>query len=265
MSTTATRPKALVLRSTGTNCQEETRRALDMGGANADILHTNRILPEPAKLDPYSILVFAGGFSFGDDLGAGRAWGAQLRHTLGDQLKKHLERGGLILGVCNGFQVLMETGIFEPDKTPTTRNMALYANASGHYECRWVHLDTLDTSCPWLQAGERFPVPMAHGEGRFVVRDEAAMQALRDNRQLALAYCNGDGQGEVEYPQNPNGSMGHIAGVTDPTGRALGLMPHPERNLDPWNHPESAWMGRRKAGEGADFYARMVKVAAGDA
>ena len=254
-------PKALVLRSTGTNCQEETRRALALAGANAEILHTNRVLEDPSRLDPYSILVFAGGFSFGDDLAAGRAWGAQLRHSLGTQLRTHLSRGGLVLGVCNGFQVLMETGIFEPDKTPATRDMTLYANASGHYECRWVHLEVLDTVCPWLEAGDRWPVPVAHGEGRFMVRDEAALERLRAAKQLALAYCLPEGEEEVSYPQNPNGSAAHIAGVTDPTGRALGLMPHPERNLDPWNHPLSTRLGRRTKGEGADFYARMVEVA----
>ncbi|HPF15692.1 MAG TPA: phosphoribosylformylglycinamidine synthase subunit PurQ, partial [Planctomycetota bacterium] len=179
------RPKALVLRSTGTNCQDETQRALARGGADAEILHTNRVIEDPSRLDPYSILVFAGGFSFGDDLGAGRVWGAQLRHALGDRLQRHLERGGLVLGVCNGFQVLMETGIFEPDKTPATRDMALYANASGHYECRWVHLKTLNTLCPWLTPGECFAVPMAHGEGRFVVRNLAAMETLAAARQLA--------------------------------------------------------------------------------
>ena len=258
------RPKALVLRSTGTNCQEETRRALARGGADAEIMHTNRVLTDPKQLDPFDILVFAGGFSFGDDLAAGRVWGAQLRHALGDRLQNHISRGGLILGVCNGFQVLMETGVFEPDKTPTTRNMSLYANGSGHYECRWVHLETLDTPCPWLEKGQRFPVPMAHGEGRFVVRDDNALQELRANRQLALAFWTRSGEGEPEYPENPNGSTANVAGVTDPTGRALGLMPHPERNLDPWNHPEAAWLGKRTEGEGAAFYARMVETAAGD-
>ncbi|MDF1838302.1 MAG: phosphoribosylformylglycinamidine synthase subunit PurQ [Planctomycetota bacterium] len=257
------RPKALVLRSTGTNCQEETSRALTRGGADTDVIHTNHVLHDVSKLDPYSILVFAGGFSYGDDLGAGRAWGAELRHFLSDTLKKHLERGGLILGVCNGFQVLMETGIFEPEASASTRKMALYANESGHYECRWVHLETLETKCPWLVPGERFPVPVAHAEGRFVVRDDEALASLKAAGQLALAYTTPDGEGDVLYPQNPNGSTAHIAGVTDPTGRALGLMPHPERNLDGWNHPDSARMGKRPEGEGAEFYSRLVKVAAG--
>ena len=268
-----TRPRALVLRTAGTNCEAETARALELAGAAAEILHFDRVLEDPSRLDPYAILVFAGGFSYGDDLAAGRVWGLELRSRLADPLAAHVARGGLALGVCNGFQVLVESGIFEPDRDAGSRGLTLCANASNHYECRWVELETGDCACPWLVAGERMPVPVAHAEGRFVVRDDATLERLRERRQIALTYVvegppegdtAGDAAGDAPgagYPANPNGSTAHVAGICDPSGRVLGLMPHPERNLDPWNHPRWTREGRRGSGEGLAFYRRMVEVA----
>jgi phosphoribosylformylglycinamidine synthase subunit PurQ / glutaminase len=250
-------PKALVLRSGGTNCEDETARALELGGAQADVLHTDRVLEDPGLLDPYAILVFAGGFSYGDDLAAGRVWGLELRTRLRDQLGAHVDRGGLVLGVCNGFQVLVESGIFQPERAPEQRTIALYANASNRYECRWTEVESAQCACPWLEAGERMPCPVAHAEGRFVVRDQETLDELRAGGQIAMVYV---GQG---YPANPAGALENIAGICDPTGRVLGLMPHPERNLDPWNHPAWTRLGKRDEGEGLGFYRSMVEVAAG--
>lgn len=250
-------PKALVLRSGGTNCEDETARALRLGGAEAEILHTDRVLEDPSRLDPYQILVFAGGFSYGDDLAAGRVWGLELRTRLREQLGAHVDRGGLILGVCNGFQVLVESGIFEPDRGPEERSIALYANASNRYECRWVEIESQPSRCLWLTEGERMPCPVAHAEGRFVVREGDRLQELRAAGQIALTYV---GEG---YPANPNGAVADIAGICDPTGQVLGLMPHPERNLDPWNHPGWTRLGKRSEGEGLAFYRRMVEALAG--
>ncbi|MCP3919919.1 MAG: phosphoribosylformylglycinamidine synthase subunit PurQ [bacterium] len=255
-------PKALVLRSSGTNCEAETALALEMGGAETDVLHFDRVLEQPGRLDGYGILVFAGGFSYGDDVAAGRVWGLELRTRLRDALRTHVGRGGIALGVCNGFQVLVESGIFEPDTPPAERSVALYDNASNHYECRWVVLESQDCACPWLTPGEHTPTPIAHAEGRFVVRDEGALTRLRENRQIALTYVV-DGTGADPYPANPNGSIEHIAGICDPTGRVLGLMPHPERNLWPWSHPRWTRIPKREAGEGLAFYRRMVEVASG--
>lgn len=252
-------PKAIVLRTAGTNCEHETARALTLSGAEAEILHSDRVMEDPSRLTEASILVFAGGFSYGDDLSAGRVWGHELRTGLREHLGRHVAGGGLVLGVCNGFQVLVESGLFEPDKAPEERSIALYANASNHYECRWVELETADSVCPWLEAGERMPCPVAHAEGRFVVRDAETLERLRADRQIAFTYVvPEDGP---EYPANPNGSVAHIAGISDPTGRVLGLMPHPERNLDPWNHPWWSRLGQRNEGEGLAFYRRMVEVA----
>jgi len=258
-----TRPKALVLRAAGTNCEDETQRALDMAGADATVWHTRRVLEDPGSISDYQILTFAGGFSYGDDVAAGRVWGLELRTHLREQLKAFVAAGGVVLGVCNGFQVLIESGIFEPDAEPEERSVALYGNASNHYECRWVELASHETACPWIVTGEQFPCPVAHAEGRLVFRDEAAYEAFEARGQIALSYVLPEGANEPGYPADPNGSTRHVAGICDPTGRVLGLMPHPERNLTPWNHPYWTRLGKRDEGEGLLFYRRMVEVAAG--
>ena len=253
-------PRALVCRATGTNCDVETERALERAGARAETVAFRRLVKEPARLDEVSMLVLAGGFSHGDDVAAGRIWGHELRTRLDEPVRRFVDRGGLVLGVCNGFQALVDSGLFEPDVPPEERSVALYANASNHYECRWVEIEGQDCACPWIVPGERMPVPVAHGEGRFVVRDEAAWQRLVEQRQIALTYVVP--AGASDYPADPNGSMRHVAGLCDPTGRVLGLMPHPERNLDPWNHPRWTRLERRAEGEGLSFYRRMVEAAA---
>jgi phosphoribosylformylglycinamidine synthase len=140
------------------------------------------VLAAPERLADFSVLVVPGGFSYGDDVAAGRVFGLELRRGLARELAAFVERGGYVLGVCNGFQVLVETGLFEPDLAPKERTIALYANASNHYECRWVTLETQSCACPWIEPGLRFDVPVAHAEGRFVVRDEAALQRLVERR-----------------------------------------------------------------------------------
>ncbi len=262
----ATKVKALVLRTAGTNCEDETARALERAGADAAVARTDAVARDAERLAGYGVLVFAGGFSYGDDLGSGRVWGHELRSGgLGAALRRHVDRGGVILGVCNGFQVLVESGLFEPDKAPEERSIALYANASNHYECRWVTLREHGGRCGWLTDGLEWPCPVAHGEGRFVVKDDETLARLRSNGQIALTYV-GQGKGPAAYPQNPNGAVADIAGITDPTGRVVGLMPHPERNQDPWHHPEWTRLQtagqRRDEGEGLSFWRRMVEAAA---
>ncbi|MEM9800114.1 MAG: phosphoribosylformylglycinamidine synthase I [Planctomycetota bacterium] len=263
MTTTATRPKALVLRAPGTNCEDETLRALRLGGAEADLARTDVVARDPSRLEGYAVLVFAGGFSYGDDLAAGRVWGASLRRELGGALRAHTARGGRILGVCNGFQVLVEAGLFEPDAAPHERTVSLFANASAHYECRWVTLEVQESRCDWLDAGTRFPTPVAHGEGRFATADDGVLDRLREAGQIVLTYVDEAG-GPAAYPANPNGAAGDVAGICDPTGRVVGLMPHPERNLDPWNHPHWTRLSpARKEGEGLAFYRALVESAVG--
>jgi phosphoribosylformylglycinamidine synthase len=267
-------PRALVLRTAGINCDGETVRALEAAGARADLVHVKRVLVEPARLDDYGLLVIPGGFSYGDDVAAGRVFGLELRRGLAREIDAFVKRGGFVLGVCNGFQVLVEAGLFEPLEAARaeergsvppfhTREVALYDNASSRFECRWITVAAQPCACPWLAAGELMPVPIAHGEGRFVVRDANALQRLKDRRQIALRYVRADGSPAREYPDNPNGSVESIAGICDPTGRVLGLMPHPERNITPWHHPHWTRLPPRNEGEGLGFYRRLVEAAAG--
>ncbi|MBL8862363.1 MAG: phosphoribosylformylglycinamidine synthase I [Planctomycetes bacterium] len=265
MSTT----RALVLRTAGTNCDAETVRALELSGASVELVHLRRVLAEPARLEEADLVVFPGGFSYGDDVAAGRIFGLELRHGLLEPLCRHVDRGGHVLGICNGFQVLVESGLFEREPGQhelPPRGIALHQNASNRFECRWVTLRAERCAASWLEPGLLIPCPAAHGEGRFVVRDEAVLRRLEARGQIALVYAREDGTTADAYPANPNGSVRSIAGICDPTGRVLGLMPHPERNIDPWHHPHwtrSALSGARTEGEGLEFYRRLVRAAAG--
>ena len=257
-----TTPKALVLRAAGTNCDAETVRALELAGASAETLYLGRLLEDPARLEDVRMLVIPGGFSYGDDIAAGRVFGLELRRALANELRAHVDRGGLVLGICNGFQVLVESGLFEPERDAHERTIALYQNASNQYECRWVTLQAEDCACSWIVPGETTPTPVAHAEGRFVVQDEETLARLTANRQIALRYVNPAG-GPVDYPLNPNGAVADIAGICDPTGRVLGLMPHPERNVAPHHHPRWTRMAAREEGEGLALFRRMVDAARG--
>jgi phosphoribosylformylglycinamidine synthase len=254
-------PRALVLRNAGINCDAETVRALEGAGAAADLVHFNLLAQQPARFDDYQILVIPGGFSHGDDIAAGRIFATELLHAVSGELLAFVERGGLVLGICNGFQVLVETGLIDQSAgRRSERRIALTDNASAKFECRWVHLRSEESACEYLTAGEVWPVPVAHAEGRLCVRDEAALEALRSSGQIALRYVTADG-GKAGYPECPNGAIEEIAGVCDPTGRVLGLMPHPERNLTAQNHPLWTRLGKRTRGEGALFFERLVDVA----
>jgi len=260
--------RALVLRSAGTNCDQELVRAFEAAGADVDLLHLNALSSDPARLAEYGLLAIAGGFSYGDYVAAGRIFGIELRHRLETPLHDFVGRGGLVFGVCNGFQILVELGLLQdPGLAPEERTIALTDNASNRFECRWVTLRQEDCAAAWIAGGELLPVPVAHAEGRFAVRDEDALRGLFERRQVALTYVDparphADARAkDVGYPFNPNGSIANIAGVCDPTGRVLGLMPHPERNITPWNHPAWTRMGPREEGEGLPFFRRMVAAA----
>lgn len=254
-------PKALVLRNAGINCDLETVRALEGAGATAELVHFNLIAREPARFDDYQILVIPGGFSHGDDIAAGRIFATEILHTVAGELAAFVARGGLVLGICNGFQVLVETGLLDQSfGRRSERRIALTDNASARFECRWVYLRSEESACPYLEPDEVWPVPVAHAEGRLAVRDDDTLKALRQNGQIALTYVTEDG-GHANYPECPSGSLQEIAGVCDPTGRVLGLMPHPERNLLPHNHPLWTRLGKRTRGEGALFFERLVDAA----
>ena len=253
---------AIVVRTAGTNCDRETCLALERAGAQVELLHVKRLIDEPARLEQASILVFPGGFSYGDDVAAGRILGFQVRQHLSAHLQAFVAEGGFVLGVCNGFQVLVDTGLLEDLLPAAERSLALANNVSGRFECRWVHLLNEESRCAWLPAGRVWPVPIAHGEGRLAVRDAATLERLKSERRIVLRYVKADGSRSDDLETCPNGSQDQIAGVCDSTGRVLGLMPHPERNITPWHHPQWTRLpGTRNEGEGLDFYRRMVVAA----
>jgi phosphoribosylformylglycinamidine synthase len=251
-------PRALVLRTAGTNCDRETCLALELAGATVELVHVRVVFRAPARLASAQLCVIPGGFSYGDAGAAGRILGFEVRQHLAAPARDCVAGGGLVLGVCNGFQVLVDTGLLQPPGEE--RLFSLTGNASGRFECRWVHVRVEDSACAWLEPGSVIPMPVAHAEGRLVVRDERALARLVERRQIPLRYVTADGRA-ADYPANPNGSEQAIAGLCDPTGRVLGLMPHPERNITPWQHPQWTRMPPRAEGQGLDFYRRMVAAA----
>jgi phosphoribosylformylglycinamidine synthase len=219
------KPTAMVLAAPGTNRDRDVALALELAGATPRITLLEELLEAPATLLRDSqMLVLAGGFSYADALGAGRMWSLAVTHRLGDVLPRFVAMGRPVIGICNGFQVLTRTGLLPG---------ALGHNASGHFQCEWVELEAPAGRCVWTQELDPIECPIAHGEGRYVHPDVAALAA---NGQVALRYAG----------HNPNGSQDHIAGVCDETGVVLGLMPHPENHVIPRQHPRHT----RGAGRG---------------
>ncbi len=243
------KPRAWVLRAAGTNCDRETEYALQEVGFAAERVHVYRAMENPAVLQDVQLLVIPGGFSYGDDVSAGKILANQMLHRLSDALNAHLDGGKLVLGICNGFQVMLKAGLVPAGRVdPATAgtDVTLAWNDSGRFEDRWVHLRVDSDRCAFLPPGEVLALPIAHGEGKFVPRDDEVLQRLRDGHQLALRYCDPEGNAGP-YPVNPNGSIDDVAGLCDPTGRAFALMPHPERFFDITHHPQWTRGGVKRA------------------
>lgn len=254
------RPKVLVLRAPGTNCDVETAYAFELVGGDASRVHVNQLIEQPELLEAVQIFCLPGGFSYGDDIASGRVLGNQLRLKLADTLLGFRDRGGLVLGICNGFQVLMKTGLLDIDDDQGPQ-ASLAWNDSGHYEARWVHLAAAPGNCVFLAGLQQLELPVAHAEGKFVVRDQQVLNQLDAQGRLVLRYrspTQEETEGEVAYPANPNGSQGNVAGICDQTGRVLGLMPHPERFVRGDQHPQ--WTRRPPAerGEGLAIFENGV-------
>jgi phosphoribosylformylglycinamidine synthase len=272
------KPSTLILRTAGTNCDGETAYAFELAGAGTEMVHINRLLREPEMLDRFQILAIPGGFSYGDDIAAGRILANQIVHHLGDAVRSFVETGRPVIGVCNGFQVLVKTGLL-PGPPGTARaggdsgvgtglgagrqSATLANNDSGRFVDRWVRLAARESKCVWTADLEPpvIELPVAHGEGKFVPRDEPVRRALWENGQVALVYAKEDGSpAQGNAPDNPNGSVDDIAGVCDASGLVFGLMPHPERYVDAIQHP--AWTSRRdkgRAGQGLQIFANAVR------
>lgn len=249
-------PRVLILRAPGANCDNETHFAFQLAGAEVERLHVNRLRETPALLKRFQILVIPGGFTYGDDVAAGKILANQLTHFLGEEMRAFRDRERLILGICNGFQVILKAGLLvAPDEDGPVATLA--HNACGSFVDRWVYLQA-SGKCPFLTGIDRIHLPVAHGEGRFLCRTDWQLQGLKQAGQAVLCYV--DAQGKAGgFPINPNGSQGDIAGICDLTGRVLGLMPHPERHVLPTQHPRWTRQGLAKEGEGLAIFRNAVR------
>jgi phosphoribosylformylglycinamidine synthase subunit PurQ / glutaminase len=329
-------PNVLILRAPGTNCDQETAFAFQQAGAKTEVLHVNRLLENPGLFGQFQILCIPGGFSYGDDLAAGRILGAQMQHHLSEAMNQFKAGGKLILGICNGFQVLMRSSVLlEPDEKGNPI-ATLTNNDSGRYEDRWVRLATSggqsqfssahgglsqfssdengtvplsSPKCVFLAGIGSMYLPVAHAEGKFVARDADAFDRLESDGRLVLRYVAQSPASTVaqppsavpnqpaqpssavqnlptqpraavlqnrlqisspsravparhtplQFPDNPNGSMGNVAGVCDTTGRVLGMMPHPERHIDPTQHPRWTRGESGPIGDGLQVFINAVR------
>jgi len=223
--------KALIMSGFGINSEMETREVLARAGMSADIVHINDLIDGKFSLHDYRLLVFPGGFSYGDDTGAGNAYANRVRNNLWRDVGEFLDGDNLVLGICNGFQILANLGLVPAFDRQYMRDIALMPNRKGVLECRYVTLkpaaDTL-----WTRGIERIYCPVAHGEGNFSCSKET-LDRIRRQKMIAFTYCRDDmSPAGGEYPYNPNGSLGDIAGITSADGKVLGLMPHPERAME---------------------------------
>lgn len=263
--------RALILAGFGINCQEELAAACRLAGAEADIVHFNELLAGSRSVRGYDVIGFPGGFSFGDDLGAGKALANKMRfcklangRTLLEEIAGHLAGGGFVLGICNGFQVLVKSGLLPNIGGDFTQEVSLIVNDSGKFEDRWVHCRAAQPArTPFLEGIDVIPLPVRHKEGKLVCRDDAVRAAILEQDLCALRYCDAAGRLATEYPALPNGAEMSCAALTDPTGRVLGMMPHPEAYLSILNHPD--WARRRvaadanEAGEGLRLFRNIIE------
>ncbi len=224
------KPKVLVFSGYGLNCEEETKFAFELAGATADIIHINDLIAKPKILDNYQVLAFPGGFSYGDDTGSGNAFANKLRNHVWDQLEKFVTGDKLVIGICNGFQIIADLGLLPALKRQYgKREIALLHNDSARYTVRWVDLQ-VENDSPWLSGMTQLPVAIAHGEGKLFA-DKDVLSVLKKEKLVALRYVNGEICKYQNLPYNPTGTLDDIAGITDETGKVLGLMPHPERAM----------------------------------
>ncbi|MGE0481410.1 MAG: phosphoribosylformylglycinamidine synthase I [Phycisphaerae bacterium] len=251
--------RVLILCAAGTNCDAETEFAWRSVGACPERVHIRRLAGAPGLLDQFQILTIPGGFSYGDDVSAGRIFAAQIERGVRDDVQRFVDTGRLVLGICNGFQVLVKAGML-PVSTPNVadRSCTIADNAPPGFQDRWIALRAESGRCPFLRRGRVYEMPIAHGEGRVVFRDAAALDAAERGGRVALRYVPAPNDRGDDRPHNPNGSQSDIAGLCDETGRILGLMPHPERALVATQHPNCASRGACEAGDGRMMFEDAV-------
>lgn len=257
-----TLPKALILFATGTNRDGDVSQALALAGAQPEVTPLNLLRMGERRWEDYQMLVLAGGFSYADALGAGKLLALDLQAYFSDAVNEFIQAGKPVMGICNGFQALVKAGILPGHSTsqPDQAQASLTFNAGGRFECRWVSLAPQSQRCIWTRGlEEAIECPVAHGEGNFVMSSPLEVDRLVMHDQVALVYRGVDG-GPAGYPSNPNGSMGDIAGICNPQGNVLGLMPHPENHIFAYQHPQ--WTREKCGGSGLPLFQNGVRYAA---
>ena len=251
--------RTLILRAPGTNCDAETAFAFQQAGAAVSLVHVNQLIQHQQRFADYQIMVIPGGFTYGDDIAAGKVLANELRLKLNEDVPRFIEDGGLILGICNGFQVLVKAGILPEPSPHHPQLLTLAANDSGKFECRWVHLGVDQKSpCVFTKGVDSLYLPVAHGEGKVVAPPE-----VLPDLNVVLYYTDEQGNSNAGYPHNPNGSVDNIAGICDISGHIFALMPHPERYIRGTQHPQWTRHGANKYGDGFQIFLNAVKWAKG--
>lgn len=253
------KPRVCILRSAGTNCDRETAYAFERAGSVPALVHINRLLEGQRALSEFHILALPGGFSYGDDIAAGKILANELKSRLADALRGFVSKGRLIIGICNGFQVLVKSGLL-PGNGSLKQEVSLILNDSAKFEARWTYLLAEKSRCVWTTGNAHCVyLPVAHGEGKFVARDPSVLERLEKNAQVVFRYCDEQAHPTGEYPLNPNGSQGCVAGICDQTGQILGLMPHPERHVRALQHPRPTAGGLDGPGDGLGIFKNGVE------
>ncbi len=249
--------KVLVLRAAGINCDEEVMHCWHLAGARPTLMHISRLVEQPSVLDEYQIVTIPGGFSYGDDIAAGQILAQRILLGLEEPLQKLVDRGGGLLGICNGFQVLVKAG-FLPGGDAGRDQVTVTYNDSAKFEARWVRLRVCTGRCVFLTPDTYLELPVEHAEGKVVTATDTVTQRLDETKQIAVRYVDADGSYD-KYPANPNGSVDGIAGLCDPTGRVFGLMPHPDRHFEHTHHPQ--WTRRTQDGppDGLTIFQNAVR------
>jgi phosphoribosylformylglycinamidine synthase subunit PurQ / glutaminase len=245
----ASKNSVLIITGYGLNCEDESRYAWELAGAAPKLVHFNDVLARPAMLQDFAGLMFIGGFSYGDHMTSGHVLASRARHRLSGELEKFIADGKLILGACNGFQIMVKLGLLPGlDRDYFTQKLSIVQNECGHFQNFWVRLRFEPASpCVFTRGLELMPLPIRHGEGKVFTLDKKFIARLEAAGCVPCRYVDRSGNATMEFPDNPNGSLNAIAGLCDPTGRIFGLMPHPEAYLYPENHPQ--WEMQKLRGE----------------